>query len=71
VGRLVRLCEQRRCRLAELGQEEYEKINVGLGTEVYKVLGVSNALSAFRSAGSTAPIEVERQLRLWRERLPH
>jgi argininosuccinate lyase len=71
VGRLVRLCEERHCRLAELGREEYEKINVGLGAEVYKVLGVSNALSAFRSAGSTAPAEVERQLRLWRERLTH
>lgn len=69
VGRLVRLCEQRHCRLAELAPEEYEKINVGLGSEVYKVLGVSNALSAFRSAGSTAPAEVERQLRAWRERL--
>lgn len=69
VGRLVRLCEQRQCRLAELAQEEYEKINAGIGAEVYKVLGVSNALSAFRSSGSTAPAEVERQLQAWRERL--
>jgi len=33
------------------------------------VLGVANALAAFRSAGSTAPAEVERQLGSWRERL--
>src|SRR5262249_35335835 len=69
VGKLVRLCEQRQCRLAELPPEEYETIRPGLGSGVYKVLGVANALAAFRSAGSTAPAEVEKQLALWRERL--
>ena len=69
VGKLVRLCEQRRCRLADLPPAEFENIRPGLGTEVYKVLGVANALQAFRSAGSTAPAEVDRQLRIWQERL--
>jgi argininosuccinate lyase len=36
---------------------------------VYGVLGVNNALKAFRSYGSTAPAEVERQLRWWKEQL--
>ncbi len=69
VGKLVRLCEQRRCRLAELPPGEFDNIRPGLGTEVYKVLGVANALQAFRSAGSTAPAEVDRQLAAWRQRL--
>jgi argininosuccinate lyase len=69
VGKLVRLCEQRRCRLADLPAEEYESVRPGLGSGVYKVLGVANALAAFRSAGSTAPAEVERQLGFWRQRL--
>jgi argininosuccinate lyase len=69
VGKLVRLCEQRRCRLADLEQQVYESVRPGLGSGVYKVLGVANALAAFRSAGSTAPAEVERQLALWRQRL--
>jgi argininosuccinate lyase len=30
---------------------------------------VANALAAFRSYGSTAPAEVERQLAAWEERL--
>jgi argininosuccinate lyase len=68
VGKLVRLCEQRRCRLADLEPEVYESVRPGLGSGVYKVLGVANALAAFRSAGSTAPSEVERQLALWRQR---
>jgi argininosuccinate lyase len=36
---------------------------------VQAVLGVKNALQAFRSYGSTAPAEVDKQLASWRERL--
>ncbi|HXG12103.1 MAG TPA: argininosuccinate lyase [Gemmataceae bacterium] len=69
VGQLVRLCEERRCRLADLPPEVYEAIHPGLGAEVYQVLGVSNVLAAFRSAGSTAPAEVQKQMEAWRQRL--
>src|SRR5204862_2107797 len=69
VGKLVRLCEERRCRLADLPAEAYEAVRPGLGSGVYKVLGVPNALAAFRSAGSTAPAEVDKQLQIWRDRL--
>jgi argininosuccinate lyase len=69
VGKLVRLCEERRCCLAELPPEVYDSVRAGLGAEVYQVLGVPNALKAFRSAGSTAPAEVERQLAAWRTRI--
>jgi argininosuccinate lyase len=69
VGKLVRLCEERRCRLADLPPEQYESIRPGLGSRVYKVLGVANALAAFRSAGSTAPAEVEKQIALWKKRI--
>jgi argininosuccinate lyase len=71
VGKLVRLGEERRCRLAELPAEVYESVRPGLASEVYKVLGVANALAAFRSTGSTAPGEVQRQLGIWRQRLHH
>jgi argininosuccinate lyase len=66
VGKLVRLCEERGCRLADLPPEAYESVRPGLGSGVYKVLGVPSALAAFRSAGSTAPAEVQRQLERWR-----
>jgi argininosuccinate lyase len=69
VGKLVRLCEERRCRLAELPAEVYEKVHPGLTPGVYKVVGVANALASFRSTGSTAPAEVEKQLTRWKERL--
>jgi argininosuccinate lyase len=69
VGKLVRLCEERRCRLADLPAEVYECVRPGLSAGVYKVLGVANALAAFRSQGSTAPAEVERQTKEWQQRL--
>jgi argininosuccinate lyase len=69
VGKLVRLCEQRRCRLADLPAEVFDSVRPGLAPGVYNVLGVANALAAFRSTGSTAPAEVERQLAAWRQRL--
>jgi argininosuccinate lyase len=69
VGQLVRRCEEQHCRLADLLPEVYEAIRPGLGSRVYQVLGVANALAAFRSTGSTAPAEVERQMKAWREKL--
>jgi argininosuccinate lyase len=69
VGKLVRTCIERRCRLADLPVEVYEAVRPGLGAGIYRVLGVANALNAFRSAGSTAPVEVAKQLELWRSRL--
>jgi argininosuccinate lyase len=71
VGKLVRLCEQRRCRLTDLEAEAFDSVRPGLSSGVYKVLGVANALAAFRSAGSTAPSEVKRQVENWRESLIH
>jgi argininosuccinate lyase len=67
VGKLVRLCEEKRCRLAELPAEAYDSIRQGIAGKVYNVLGVANALAAFRSYGSTAPEQVDEQIRRWRE----
>jgi argininosuccinate lyase len=69
VGKLVRLCEQRRCRLADLPADEFNAVHSGIAPGVYQVLGVANALRAFRSYGSTAPVEVASQLQAWKERL--
>ena len=65
VGKVVRMGEERGCRLAELPPEVYDSLIPGLRSKVYSVLGVANALAAFTSYGSTAPAEVERQLLRW------
>ncbi|MFO0821620.1 MAG: hypothetical protein U0792_00505 [Gemmataceae bacterium] len=69
VGKLVRLCEQRKCRLADLPDAEFEEVAPGRGGELRGTLGVANAIAAFQSYGSTAPAEVAKQLSEWKTRL--
>jgi argininosuccinate lyase len=69
VGKLVRLCEDSKKRLAELTPDVYDAIHPGLSASIYGVLGVRNALAAFQSFGSTAPTEVAKQLAAWKGRL--
>jgi argininosuccinate lyase len=69
VGKLVRQCEERKCRLVQLPEASFDAIQAGLSATVTKVLGVDNALAAFQSYGSTAPAEVAKQLAAWRKRL--
>ena len=69
VGTLVRECELKKCRLLELPIERFESVCPGHGKGVYQVLGVAKALASFKSYGSTAPAEVDRQISEWRERL--
>jgi argininosuccinate lyase len=69
VGKLVRLGEERGCRLADLPPEAFDSVQPGLSADVYSVLGARRALAAFQGAGSTSPAEVERQLADWRAAL--
>ncbi len=69
IGGLVRLCEERGCRLADLKDEDFAAAHPALEREVRQNLGVEKAIRAFRSYGSTAPAEVGRQLEGWRKRL--
>jgi argininosuccinate lyase len=68
VGKLVRAAEERKCRLGELPVDVFAACGVA-GNELQSTLGVTNSLAAFKSYGSTAPPEVERQLRWWKEKL--
>ena len=69
VGKLVRKCELGRCRLVDLPDADFDETKPGIGQAVRSVLGVHNALAAFRSYGSTAPSEVNLQLEAWKTRV--
>ncbi len=69
VGQLVRECEQKKCRLADLPTAMFDAACPGQGEAVRGVLGVANAIKAFQSYGSTAPAAVEKQLTEWQARL--
>lgn len=68
VGQFVRFAELRKVRLADLPDEEFEKIVPG-SAAVRQTLGTINAVNAFRSYGSTAPAEVAKQLIFWQSQL--
>jgi argininosuccinate lyase len=69
VGKLVRECEQKKCRLVDLPDAAFDAIVPSRGAELRGTLGVAKALAAFKSTGSTAPAEVARQLAEWKSRL--
>jgi argininosuccinate lyase len=70
IGRLVSLCDRRGLKcLANLTDAELLEAHPQLGPEVRDWLGVENAINAFHSYGSTAPAEVEKQLKRWEKKL--
>ena len=69
VGGLVKECESKHCRLADLPTGRFEAVLPGRGGAATAILGVPNALKAFKSFGSTAPSQVAAQLAEWKARL--
>ncbi|MFI4875629.1 MAG: argininosuccinate lyase [Blastopirellula sp. JB062] len=69
IGTLVKQAMERDCRLADLPLEAFQSLNSALDASVYDVLGVEKAVAAFQSYGSTAPSEVKKQVRYWKEQL--
>jgi argininosuccinate lyase len=69
VGRLVALCESRRCRLADLPADDLAEAHPALGPDAIGTLGVANSIKAFQSYGSTGPDRVDEQLVRWKGRL--
>ncbi|MEQ8787832.1 MAG: argininosuccinate lyase [Pirellulaceae bacterium] len=69
VGSLVRTALDLGVRLSDLPLETFRELDDTLDAQLYDVLGVENAVAAFRSYGSTAPPEVARQVARWKEKL--
>ena len=69
VGRLVRKAMDRGVRLADLPLDDFRRPTRAWTADVYGVLGVTNAIDAFVSYGSTAPAEVAEQVRIWKQKL--
>jgi argininosuccinate lyase len=69
VGQLVRKAIDRRVSLAELPLSDYQEAHPDLDESVYEVLGADKAIDAFVSYGSTASIEVAKQVEHWKTKL--
>jgi len=69
VGKIVARCEKQGKPLRSVKIEEFRSFCDRIEPDVYEVLGAANAVRAFRSRGSTAPSEVEKRLRYWKQKL--
>ena len=69
VGRLVRSAMNRGIALAELPLAEFQAECPDLDESVYGILGVRKAIEAFQSYGSTAAVEVRKQIDAWKKRI--
>jgi argininosuccinate lyase len=69
VGGLVRVCEERGCRLTDLSQQDLVQACPAIQPDVQGALGVVNAVKAFQSYGSSSPERVDAQLKVWKDKL--
>ena len=69
IGNLVADAMKQGKSLSELSLETFQQLDPSLDEGLFDVLGVSNAVQAFQSRGSTAPQEVARQVERWRARV--
>jgi argininosuccinate lyase len=68
-GSLVAVAEARGCDLPDLTLEEMKSAHPGITRDVFAVLGVENSVNSRISYGGTAPVEVRKQVLLWKERV--
>ena len=70
IGKLVAECDRLGLKkLADLSDSQLVQAHPELGPNTRSILGVRNAVLAFRSHGSTAPEEVRKQTSEWQQRL--
>ena len=69
VGKLVRECETRGCRLADLTMADLQSASPQIEADVSNILGAKNAAAALVSFGSGGPAAVRQQLEYWQKKL--
>ena len=69
VGKLVALCDSRKCRLADLPLSDLQAACDKITADVQSVLGTANAVAALRSFGSGGREPVLSQIKFWKEKL--
>jgi len=69
VGHAVQTAAADNVKLEDLSLEQLQSFCEVVGEDVYGVLGARNCVENYRSHGSSAPAELDRQLKMWTERL--
>jgi argininosuccinate lyase len=69
VARAVRLAGERGCDLSALPLTDLQHFAPQVGADVFDVLRVDGSIAARAHVGGTAPVQVRRQIKVWRKRL--
>lgn len=69
VGALVKLAEKKGCRLDEIPLEDMICVDSRITKDVFSILSAESAVNRRNSYGGTAPDQVRRQVKLWRDKL--
>jgi argininosuccinate lyase len=69
VGKMVKDCLDKGKKISELSSGELKKYSLKLGPEVKRILNAWASVNLKKSAGSTNPGLVKKQLKLWKKRL--
>ncbi len=69
VGCAVRLASEKGCALHDLSLEELREFSDKVGPDVYESLTLEGSVAARNHTGGTAPIQVMRQVQIWKDRL--
>jgi argininosuccinate lyase len=69
IGKLVAKAMKQGVPLAKLTLADFQQAHESLDENVFNVLGVEKAISAFKSVGSTAPAMVAQQVAAWQHKL--
>jgi argininosuccinate lyase len=69
VALAVRIAVDRGCDLASLPLPDLQQLAPQIGPDVYGCLTLEGSLAARNHSGGTSPIQVQRQVERWRERL--
>ena len=69
IGKLVAQAMGQGVRLADLPLADFQAAHASLDKTLFDILGVEQAVRAFRSDGSTHPDKVAAQVEAWRKRL--
>lgn len=61
-GRLVKICENKNCKLEELTDEDVKSVDSSIGKATLGKISIKDCVENRKTFGGTAPCEVERQI---------
>jgi argininosuccinate lyase len=68
-GSIVKIAEEKGCRLDELSLQEMQKVEAGITEDIFNVLSVENSVKSRNSYGGTAPKAVKKHIEAAKKRL--